>query len=135
MIVVADTSPLHYLVLVGAIDVLPSLFRQVLIPAAVHEELRHPGAPLAVRQWLASRPAWLEVRQAGPVSDPGLSELDAGEAEAIMLVGQLPGSAMLLMDDARGRREASRRGLRRSTARGPRRRGSWRGYVCFYDNM
>jgi predicted nucleic acid-binding protein len=33
MIVVADSGPLRYLVVIGHIDILPSLFNQVLIPA------------------------------------------------------------------------------------------------------
>jgi predicted nucleic acid-binding protein len=30
--VISDTSPINYLVLIGAIDVLPKLFQEVLIP-------------------------------------------------------------------------------------------------------
>jgi two-component system cell cycle sensor histidine kinase/response regulator CckA len=36
---IADTSPLCYLILVGEIDVLPKLYRQVLVPSAVISEL------------------------------------------------------------------------------------------------
>ncbi len=42
MIVVADTTPLHYLVLIGAVDVLEPLFTRVLVPRAVVEELERP---------------------------------------------------------------------------------------------
>ena len=45
MIVIADASPLHYLILIGAADVLPALFQRVLIPDEVCAELRHPAAP------------------------------------------------------------------------------------------
>ena len=38
-------------------------------------------------------------------------DLDAGEAAAIRLAGQYEGSAFLPMDDAKGRREAGRRGI------------------------
>jgi predicted nucleic acid-binding protein len=41
--VVSDTSPLDYLVLIGQINVLPALYGRVLIPQSVYEEL---GAPL-----------------------------------------------------------------------------------------
>jgi predicted nucleic acid-binding protein len=34
-LVVADASPVHYLILVEAIDVLPKLFSRVVIPAHV----------------------------------------------------------------------------------------------------
>ena len=39
MIVIADTSPINYLILIGEIDVLPALYGQVLIPPSVREEL------------------------------------------------------------------------------------------------
>jgi predicted nucleic acid-binding protein len=45
MIVIADTSPLHYLILVGEVELLPKLFQQVLIPREVAEELSHKGHP------------------------------------------------------------------------------------------
>lgn len=35
MIVVADSSPLNYLVLIDEVDLLPALFGEVLIPQAV----------------------------------------------------------------------------------------------------
>jgi predicted nucleic acid-binding protein len=35
MIVVSDTSPICYLILVGQIDLLPRLYGQVVIPQAV----------------------------------------------------------------------------------------------------
>jgi hypothetical protein len=38
MIVVADTSPLKYLVILGAIDVLPRLFSEVHVPLVVMQE-------------------------------------------------------------------------------------------------
>jgi predicted nucleic acid-binding protein len=35
MIVVADTTPLNYLALIGEVDLLPLLFGRVLVPGAV----------------------------------------------------------------------------------------------------
>ncbi len=37
--VVSDTSPINYLVLIGQINVLPTLYGRVLIPQSVYEEL------------------------------------------------------------------------------------------------
>lgn len=48
-LVVGDTEPLNYLVLIGRIDILPKLFEKVLVPQAVCNELRHPAAPPRVR--------------------------------------------------------------------------------------
>jgi hypothetical protein len=38
MLVIADTTPLRYLVVLGHVDLLPAVFGQVLIPPAVAEE-------------------------------------------------------------------------------------------------
>jgi predicted nucleic acid-binding protein len=61
-LVVADTGPINYLVLIDAIEVLPKLFEQVLVPAAVYDELSHADAPLPVRAFISRVPPWLEIR-------------------------------------------------------------------------
>jgi predicted nucleic acid-binding protein len=43
MIVVSNTSPLNYLILIEAIDILPRLFGTLAIPSAVCQELQHPS--------------------------------------------------------------------------------------------
>lgn len=60
-VVVSDTSPLHYLVLVGAVHYLPRLFSEVLIPPAVATELIHPNTPREVSSWATQAPAWLKI--------------------------------------------------------------------------
>jgi predicted nucleic acid-binding protein len=44
MLVVADTTPINYLVLIAQIDIRAALYTQVVIPSAVALELRHPKA-------------------------------------------------------------------------------------------
>jgi len=44
MIIVADTSPINYLVLIKEIEVLPRLYGKIVIPEAVREELLRPVA-------------------------------------------------------------------------------------------
>jgi predicted nucleic acid-binding protein len=61
MRVVADAGPLHYLVLIGQIDILPRLFANVAVPAAVRDELDQPNTPASVWAWIASPPPWLSV--------------------------------------------------------------------------
>lgn len=56
MIVIADTSPLNYLILIGQAELLPRLFGEVLIPQIVLDELRGSGAPPQVLDWLNSVP-------------------------------------------------------------------------------
>ena len=80
MIVISDTSPLNYLVLIEMDYLLPALFGRIVIPAAVHAELRSDRAPEKLQRWLAEPHPWLEV-QATPPIDPELMKLDAGEGE------------------------------------------------------
>ena len=44
-VVVADTSPLNYLVRIGQIEILHTLYRRVLVPPEVLGELADSGAP------------------------------------------------------------------------------------------
>ena len=109
MLVVADASPLHYLVLIEADGTLAALFDRIVIPRAVAGELQHPRTPPAVRAWMAAPPVWLDIRDAGR-TDATLAHLDLGEQEAILLMLDLH-AELLLMDEWEGRREAVRRGL------------------------
>jgi predicted nucleic acid-binding protein len=110
MLVVTDSSPLHYLVLIGAIEVLPTLYSRMIVPPIVVEGLSHPRTPQAVRVWIAQPPAWLEVKQPLQSYDPTLLNLDAGESQAILLAQEL-GADLLLIDEEDGRREARQRSL------------------------
>jgi predicted nucleic acid-binding protein len=110
MIVVADTSPINYLVLIDAIHVLPALYEKVIIPKTVSDELQVPESPQAVRDWTARYHEWLTLDQSLPSHDPELDFLDAGESHAIRLVQQLEADA-LIIDDRAGRSEAMRRGI------------------------
>jgi predicted nucleic acid-binding protein len=55
-LIVADTSPIRYLVGIGQIDLLPLLFERIFLPSAVVDELSHPSAPIAVRDWMQQAP-------------------------------------------------------------------------------
>lgn len=107
-VIIADTSPLNYLVLIGAVDVLASLYGEVLIPDVVAGELRSPAAPEAVRNWASRLPAWISVRPT-PASIERLERLDPGERAAILLAEAQDAAVLLLIDDADGRAEAERR--------------------------
>jgi predicted nucleic acid-binding protein len=51
MIVVADSSPLHYLILLEQTEVLHRLYEKVLIPDTVAAKLRAEASPRKVSQW------------------------------------------------------------------------------------
>jgi predicted nucleic acid-binding protein len=106
MIVVADTSPLNYLVLLEIVDVLESLYDRLLMPRSVAGEWENANTPAAVRAWIAQPPAWCEIRP-DPPSDPALRLLDPGERAAIALALSVHADR-LLIDDLAGRTEAER---------------------------
>ena len=54
MLIVADTSPINYLILLSHDALLPRFYEQVVIPPAVHGELQHPQTPPVVRAAVAS---------------------------------------------------------------------------------
>jgi predicted nucleic acid-binding protein len=110
-IVVADTGPLRYLVLIGHIDVLPRLFGAVSVPATVADELRHPRAPEAVRAWAAVPPPWFAVHPDPAKPAAELQRLDPGERAAIALAHAL-GAGLILIDDRAGVAVAREQGFR-----------------------
>ena len=61
MIVVADTSPINYLILIEEIDILPKIYGSVVIPRTEREELVRASAPQLVRSWIDHLPIWLDV--------------------------------------------------------------------------
>jgi predicted nucleic acid-binding protein len=100
-LVVADTSPIFYLLSIGHIDLLPRLFGNVFVPDAVHKELCHPAAPPVVRDWVAGLPAWAEVTQVEAIDDATLQPLGAGERAAITLALSLHAD-LILIDERKG---------------------------------
>lgn len=112
-LVIADTGPLNYLILIRHIDLLPVLFEKVVLPAAVQVELASGQAPLLVRDWIANLPNWAQVREAtlSQAEDASLKGIDAGERAAIQLAALL-NADLLLMDDRKGVTAAQGKGLR-----------------------
>lgn len=110
MIVISDTSPLNYLILIECIDVLPALYGHVVIPEGVFAELQRDSTPQVVREWIAARPSWLDIRQARLQANDALSMLGVGERQAISLAQELKAAAIII-DEERGRKEARRIGL------------------------
>ena len=110
-VVVADTSPMNYLILIGHAAVLPALFGKVILPTAVRDELTQPKAPVVVRDWLAQQPSWLEVRPTVQADDISLADLDDGERSAILLAMELHAD-LLLIDERRAAKIARSKGFR-----------------------
>ena len=54
-LVIADTGPVNYLILIGNIELLPRICERVVLPNA--------GAPQPVQRWIATLPIWLEIAE------------------------------------------------------------------------
>jgi len=109
MPVVSNTSPILNLAIIGKLWLLNEQFGEIVIPAAVHAELRLsetlPGNEEIQRALDAE---WIKIVA---VSNQGLAdilghELDNGEAEAIALAQELKAHMVLL--DERDARKAAR---------------------------
>jgi predicted nucleic acid-binding protein len=110
MIIVSNTSPINYLILIGHINLLPELFQQIIIPQAVYSELSDASAPSPVQTWIATPPDWLKIQPVSQPSDAILDLLDPGERAAILLSQEL-NADLVLLDDMKARRTATERGL------------------------
>ncbi|WP_287130919.1 DUF3368 domain-containing protein [Candidatus Cyanaurora vandensis] len=114
MIIVSDTSAITNLASIQYLQLLPQLYGQVIIPAAVYRELTEVNHLVSGTLEIQSA-SWLEVKH---ISDIRIVEclelearLDPGESEAIALALELKAD-LLLIDERRGRAEADRLGLR-----------------------
>jgi predicted nucleic acid-binding protein len=86
MIVIADTGPINYLIQIGEIEILPTLYGRIIVPLSVSIELNHPRAPDIVRQWMSQLPTWFDTQSPNRAPDNELmnAHLDAGERDAIL---------------------------------------------------
>lgn len=102
MIVLSDTSPICYLILIGQIDLLPKLFQSVTIPTAVRDELLNEEAGNSIQAWIQNPPSWLNIQTVPQPLLPLSNSLGAGEREAISLAVSLQADLVIIDDlDAR----------------------------------
>lgn len=110
-LIVADASPLIGLAKVNRLGLLRQLFQGLLIPEAVERELcldsPRPGARVLA---VAKSEGWLTSVSVENVPAHLLATVDPGEAEAITLARRR--SALLLIDEWRGRVAATSEGVR-----------------------
>ena len=111
MIVVSDTSPINNLAAINQLHLLQQLYGTVLIPEAVYQELTDPDFPVAGAKEVQTF-TWIQIRA---IEDRTMlkalsSELDPGEAEAIVLALEMK-AEQVLIDERRGRMIAARLNL------------------------
>lgn len=110
MTVVADTSPINYLVLIGAIDLLRELFRGIQIPSAVLLELREEDSPPTVRQWAIDPPNWVALGEPPDMRALDGFDLHEGELAALHLAKSV-NADLGVIDEMEGRSAARSLGL------------------------
>ncbi len=111
MIVVSDTSPINNLAAINQLHLLQQLYGTVIIPEAVYQELTNPDFPVAGAKEVQTF-TWIQIRA---VEDRTMlkalsSELDPGEAEAVVLALEMK-AEQVLIDERRGRMIAARLNL------------------------
>ena len=103
--VIVDTSPIQYLYQISLLDLLPRLYSRAIIPQSVVEELA-VGNSLGIRLPNVANLNWADIREAQAKNIlPMVTELGAGEREAIALALELKES-LLVLDDALARQYA-----------------------------
>ncbi|HYG36926.1 MAG TPA: DUF3368 domain-containing protein [Clostridia bacterium] len=105
-VVVSDTTPLHYLILVGHETILQKLYEIVIIPPGVLAELGHASAPIPISNWAANPPAWVTVSAPRSIPDR-YAALGFGEREALALAVEIRAN-LVLLDDKVARQVAQR---------------------------
>jgi predicted nucleic acid-binding protein len=115
MVVLSNSSPLIYLSKIGELNLLKSLFAEVVVADKVFEEVVVQGA---------GKPGSDEVQNADWIKRQSVSDktavqklrdddlLDAGEAETLVLATEIKAN-LTLLDDRKARRVAARMKVKR----------------------
>ena len=106
--ILSNSSPLIYLAKLGKLDVLKELFKEIIIPKGVYEEVVIKGKEEkffdALKVENSVKEGWLKVREV--VKDKEIEilapEIDLGEIELISLARKLNPN-LILIDDASAR--------------------------------
>ena len=109
MIIVSDTSPISNLAKVGQLDLMQQIYKTVVIPKAVYEELLDERAGEAVITAVKSA-FWLQIQvvQNQELVNELRNQINVGEAEAIALAVAVKAD-QLLIDVRLGRQAAASR--------------------------
>ncbi len=106
--VICNTTPIITLLSISKLDLLHQLYRRIIIPRGVFEEIEQ-GKDKKFYQDL-SIVDWIEIKS---ISLPNLftGVLDKGEAEVIMLAKELKAD-LVIIDEKLARRHAQKEGLK-----------------------
>ncbi|MFO7657506.1 MAG: DUF3368 domain-containing protein [Bacteroidales bacterium] len=108
--VVSNTTPIICLLKLSKLDLLKELYKKIFIPEAVYQEISN-GKNKGYYQDL-SKIDWITIQK---IQDKTalkyFLELDAGEAEAIILATEI-GANLIIVDEKLGRFHAKHAGLK-----------------------
>jgi len=106
-IAVADSGPLIGLVRIGQIELLPHMFSKIIAPPEVWHEVTVKGQGLP-GAYEISQIKWIKIQiPSSQLVQPLNILVDEGEAQAIALAQTTP-DCVILLDDARARKIATR---------------------------
>ena len=108
---ICNTSPLQYLHQLGALHILPTLVKKIIVPPSVEEEL-NIGLGLGLSLPNLQGLDWVTVRRpSSSIALPLVTDLGPGEREVLALALETPDSVCIL-DDALARQVAKAMQLR-----------------------
>lgn len=111
MIIVSDTTPFSNLLQIGELELLPTLYQQIIIPTTVFSELKIlEKRGFSIQSGINAGWIIIKAPQSYEVVNELLTFLDQGESEAIALAIELQAD-YLLMDEKEGRQEARARAI------------------------
>lgn len=134
MIVICDTSPICYLLLIEQIQILNQLFNQITIPSAVQKELLAEQTFSQIQAWIADPPPWVSIQPVSQLLDNLPSNLGPGEQEAISLAVRLQAN-LIILDDWDARQAALSQGLTVTGLLGVLYRAGTQGLLDFYNSI
>lgn len=103
--VIINTSPIQYLYQTELLDLLKTLYGEIIVPQAVKKEL-NVGISLGISLPNLTTYSWMTIRTAQSQAIlPLVTELGAGEREAISLATEFQDS-LVILDDGLARRYA-----------------------------
>ena len=109
MLIISDTSPITNLISINKLDLLKLLYNKVVIPQKVQDELlnyENQKKEIDKRDWIIVKKVY-DFSQVKRLEQ----ELDAGEAEAIVLAKEL-NADVLIINERKGRKIAEENGLK-----------------------
>lgn len=108
--IVSNTTPLISLMKISRLEILQKIYSEIIVPDAVYEEVE-AGKHKKFYQDL-SKIEWIKIKSIkDKLSVDYFLDLDAGEAEAIILASEI-GADLIILDEKLGRYHAKHAGIK-----------------------